>query len=52
MPPADPVHSDPMSQRRRRRAPLAQRIFAILALLVIISMILALILPSAFAPTS
>jgi len=37
-----------MSQRRRRRAPLAQRIFAILGLLVVIAMILALILPSAF----
>jgi len=37
-----------MSQRRRRRAPVAQRIFAILALLVVLSMVLALVLPSLF----
>ncbi|HEY3079110.1 MAG TPA: hypothetical protein VGM69_04320 [Chloroflexota bacterium] len=35
-----------MSQRRRRRAPVAQRVFAILALLVVLSMVLALVLPS------
>jgi hypothetical protein len=41
-----------MSRRRRRHVPVAQRVFAILALLVIISMILALVLPSAFLPGS
>jgi len=38
-----------MSQRRRRRAPVAQRVFAILALLVVVSMVLALVLPSVFS---
>jgi hypothetical protein len=41
-----------MSQRRRRRsAPIAQRIFALLALLVVLSMILALALQSGFTPS-
>jgi hypothetical protein len=34
-----------MKPRRRQRAPLATRIFAILALLVVLSMILSLFLP-------